>query len=269
MSRDLFNSVSSRAIEASIPTAEMIAVWEAECGRIDEEIAVLQGQRDAYRAMIKGAQALFPFTHRIGRPPDSVGAGFLPVAQSLGDDAPRRRGRPRKSAVPQTWTAVMEDILKRLGRSSYDEMRTEIGKTHLAEKLEKTEKSFYGAIGKLAGSGLLIKHNGWLFSPEAYAQLLKDIEAGTAVDERAHSHNSAHQSPFGDAIKEFMNTKPEGALSSDIISELRKTPEFLDTIEKHKTHAYNVLSRLVDRGELVKGGGRYFPPRDKQWGASE
>ncbi len=148
-------------------------------------------------------------------------------------------------------------------------MRAEVGKTVLSKKLEKTDKSFYGAIGKLAEKGTLKKHNGWLFSAPFYAEFVKDVDAGRAVDERAPNQNSAHQSPFGDAIKAFMGSRTAGATSAEIIQELRKTPEFLDTIERHKTHTYNVLSRLVEQGELVKGGGKYFRAPNKLNGATK
>ena len=92
---------------------------------------------------------------------------------------------------------------------------------------------------------------------------MNDISAGLAIDEKAPNRNASHQSPFGDAIKTFMADKREGVTSAEIIGELRKMPEFSGTIERHKSHAYNVLSRLVEQGDLVKGGGKYFRAPNK------
>lgn len=257
----------ARSNGAAFPSLGDIEMWKRELARIGDdiaatklrhaaEIAPLQSRYDAFAHMIDSAEAILPFVMHEVVPvavDDPDMQGHLDIAP-----APRRRRPPGQNTEPKTWTAVMESILQKVGRLSYDEMRTEIAKTSLAKKLATSDKGFYGAIAKLAEKKSLLKHNGWLFSPSSHAKLMADISAGLMTDEKAPSQNASHQSPFGDAIKAFMAAKHEGATSSEIIQELRKTPEFLDTIERHKTHAYNVLSRLVDHGELVKGGGKYF-----------
>lgn len=262
-----------RSNGAAYPSLEDIEGWKRELARISEdiastklrhaaEIAPLQSLHDAFAAMINSAETLLPYGVVHGSAREE---GDEPELKGKLDIAPpKRRGRPpRQNAEPKTWTAVMETILQKAGRISYDGMKTEVAKTPLAKKLAKTDKSFYGAISKLAENKSLVKHNGWLFSPMAHAKLMEDISAGLAIDEKAPDQNAAHQSPFGDAIKTFMADKREGVTSAEIIGELRKMPEFSVTIERHKTHAYNVLSRLVDKGELVKGGGKYFRAPNK------
>ena len=94
----------------------------------------------------------------------------------------------------------------------------------------------------------------------------EDLAAGRVADDEAPKNNMAHQSPFGDAVRAFMDGMPRGAESKEISAALRQNPEFADTMDRHKSHFYNVLSRLVDQGELVKGGGRYFRAPNKQLG---
>lgn len=254
-------SPGPRLSAAKLPTLEEVGGWENECARLDEEIRALQAQRDAYTAMIKGAQALFPFMQTRTVPPiESVVA--TTTISPIGEPVVLRRGRPPKGTprAPMTWTGVMEQILARGGKFSFDGLKAEVGKTHLAKKLAKTEKSFYGAIGKLAAAGTLVKHKGWLFHKKSFVEFQQSVAAGLEKDDEAPRVNAAHHSPFGEAIKAFMVKRPQGAESKEIVDELRHTPEFADTIDRHKSHLYNVLARLVDQGELMKGGGRYYRP---------
>ncbi len=85
---------------------------------------------------------------------------------------------------------------------------------------------------------------------------MTEVAAGRAIDDEAPK--GGQHSPFGEAIKAFLGKHPMGATGGDLRLELRKTPEFAATIERHKSHLYNVLGRLVARGELTRGGGRYF-----------
>jgi hypothetical protein len=202
--------------------------------------------------MIKGAQALFPFVSAPESPAPSV------KPNQSADPSRKRRGRPPRQNGPTTWTGIMEQILANGDKFTYDGLRAEVGKTSLANKLAKTDKSFYGAIGKLSEAGVLVKHRGWLFHKDAFEKFKRDLSAGLVEDSDAPKNNPAHHSPFGDAIKSFMDQNPGGAGSKDISDELKKTPDFADTMDRHKSHLYNVLARLVDQGELVKGGGRYY-----------
>jgi hypothetical protein len=237
------------------PTRENIAAWKAEAARV-------KAMLDNLNNMIRAAEALLS--------PDVANADGGTEDVQPEPDAPKRRGRQASSTYgtrlgAQTWTGTIENILRRVGRGlTHDELRTELAKTHLAKKLEQTDKSFYGAIGKLADRNLIVRHNGRLFAPAIYQRFMKEVAAGRIADEPAP--RGGHQSPFGEAIRAFLDGRPSGASSSEIISELRKTPEFLDTIDRHKTHAYNVLSRLVDQGELMKGGGRYYRAPNKGGG---
>jgi hypothetical protein len=262
--RDSSMSVRGSPNGASPPTRETIEGWKREGARLHEEINALKSRRDWYMAMIAAAEHLLPQPELKQDEPESVSAlnsTRIPAAE------PKRRGRPPKiGSGDKTWTATIDRILRAQNHGiSYEKLKEEVSKTHLGKKLAQTEKSFHGAIGKLAAHTLLVRHNGWLFAPPVYARFRKDVAAGRAVDEKAP--RGGHPSPFGDAIKAFLDERPSGAGSAEIIQELRGTPEFSDTMERHRSHLYNVLSRLVDQGELVKGGGKYFRAPNKQGGA--
>lgn len=232
-----------------LPTAEDIARWKGECERIDETIQKLSGQREAYQNLIKGAETLIGGFGESSPPPDK------PIAEKPAEPEPRKLGR--KPGGAQTWTATIDRIIAKFPQGiTHERLREEVGKTHLARKLKQTDKSFYGAIGKLVERQLAAKHNGHLFKPEALATFLADVEAGKLVDVKAPRVHG--ESPFGDAITAFMRTRPMGASSAEIAGHLRDNPSFADTMDRHKSHLYNVLGRLVDQGTLVKGGGKYF-----------
>src|SRR5262249_39070215 len=107
----------------------------------------------------------------------------------------------------------------------------------------------------------LVRHNGWLFTPAAHKKFMEDVAAGRAED--VEPRTRGQHSPVGEAVKAFLQSRPNGATSAEIVQELKKNPELAGTLERNKTHIYNVLSRLVDRDcQVVKGGmkgeQRYF-----------
>lgn len=247
--------MNGRPENLAYPTHESIASWEAECAKIREEIERLQSRHDAFAAMISGAKALIPDSSRAVIVPEKTEA-HKPSLKG-------RRWKTQAGLQGKTWTATLEKMITEAGRISYDDLKARVSKSHLGSKFAKSEKSFYGAIAKLSDAKVIVRHNGWLFSSKELEKFLRDVADGKAVDEKA-PRAAGQSSPFGEAIKSYLDGNPSGATSAQLIEELRKEPEFADTIERHKSHAYNVLSRLVDQGEVLKGGGKYYrsPNRD-------
>jgi hypothetical protein len=181
----------------------------------------------------------------------------------------------RRKREKSPWKIIIREIALTSNHPvPYAEARQEIMKTDLAEKLQQSEKGFYAAISKLNKIEEIVAYKGHLFSPELFRKFKADVDAGVARDLKIP--NAAHVSPMGNAIEALMLTRPKGALSGNIIWELRKNPEFATTIEKNKTHPYNVLRRLLVTGALVKKGKRYYsatpkteaPPKASPEGAS-
>ncbi len=249
-----------------------IRKWEREYAALGRQARKIEDRRDVIKTMIDAAKSL------VVREPAPTAA---PIARRRKQVSPVRRTKMRTAAaILQAETTIASSpppkvdrrkfpksewkiIIREIALTSdhpvpYAEARDEIMKTHLGEKLQQSEKGFYHAISNLSRAGDIVAYKGHLFSPEMYAKFKSDLAAGLVKDLRIP--NAAHRSPMGDAIKQMMQTRPNGAESGHIIWELRKNPEFAAIIEKNKTHPYNVLARLTKTGELIKKGKRYYWP---------
>jgi hypothetical protein len=186
------------------------------------------------------------------------------VSSKAGTFTPKAAGAVYTShRAGATWTSTIKDVLDQIGFGlTHKDLRAEIMKTPLGPKLQASEKSFYGAIGKLAAANHLVRHHGRLYGAEAYQQFLNDVAAGKVIDNPAPS--PGQRSPMGEAIKEFLTTRDFGAISSEIVREMSKTPVFEAAIRKNPTHIYNVLRRLMQRGEVTKKGERYLLAKAQQ-----
>jgi hypothetical protein len=241
-----------------VPQAQ-IKAWKREDAALEKRIEKISARRVSIRELIKHAQTLDALEEeatpsvarkrrgnkRRKRPAEAV------APAKVHDD--RRRGRKGR------WATFISDIVKKSGTGMvpYAQVKQEAKAIpSLGAALERSDKGFYHAISKLNKAGTLTAYKGHLFTNAAFAQFQNDLKAGRTNDIKVS--NSAHHSPMGDAVEAMMRTRPNGAKSGHIIWELRKTPEFAETIEKNKTHPYNVLARLVKTGRLVKRGTKYY-----------
>jgi hypothetical protein len=254
--------------DTSIPTLKDIEGWESQCVQIDADIKALLQRKGGLQSLITGARRLLP-SQKVAKPsPANQRIKKVRKATKKRVVRPPKVPKPSKTAKiykshgdNATWTATIQEILEKAGRGlTYEELKAEVLKTHLGEKLQRTDKSFYGAIGKLADGKHLVRHKGRLFAAAAHVQFMKDVAAGKVADTPAPL--AGHKSPMTAAVKEFLKTREFGAISSEIVHELKKNPEFVPTLEKNKTHIYNILSRLISREELFKKGERYLLARN-------
>ncbi len=189
--------------------------------------------------------------------------------------APRKR-RPKRSAAPPaktkirhtapqqarggpgvkrpralTWTTTMHGIVARFDRGiEYPELRSELGKTHLADRLLETDNSFYGGIKKLLARKLVVYHKGRLFSPKAFEKFRRDLAAGRVEDIQAPRNHGQHS-----AVKDTilaMVAEPDRYNSGDIIEALERNGQIEGEGKNKRTAVYNLIGRMVGRGELVK-----------------
>ena len=181
--------------------------------------------------------------------------------QKAANDSPQlpsKRGRQKKSG---TWTSVIQSILAEAGRGLlHNELRSEVAKTDLAKRLATSDKGFYGGIAKLAvrAPPLLVKYKGRLFDPATHKKFMGDVAIGRVPDLEDIPH-IGNASPFRDAILDLMKSSfAEGATSADIIEALKKNPALTGTVQRHPTHTYNVLARLIKNGELTKWNEKFF-----------
>jgi hypothetical protein len=254
------------------PSPAEVARWRAQHERIQAQIKGLSAKADHLQVLIDAAAPLLKSEEKAPvkalPKPRIINTRVAKKRPVKVKRVPRRRaitlrGRPEGA----TWTSTIHSILKGMGRGlTHDDLRVELAKGPFAERLEENDKSFYGAIGKLVDRNDVVRHNGWLFDAGTHAKFMADVAAGRVLD-LPPAKNAGQRSPVGEAIKSFMAKQNAGATSSEIIEMLKRIddPEIGPAVEKNKTFAYNVMSRLVERGVLTKGGGRYFiAPNQKE-----
>lgn len=234
--------------KAVLPTLGDLQGWRKAEKRLLGEIESLELQLRGIRQMIEGAE--------MARGGKSTPSPRAPVVREVRKPAPKRQ-RVRSSHTDATWTSVMESIVNDAQNGiRYDILKAKIGETELADRIRASEKGFYGAISKLIDAKKAVKYKGHLFSPSAYKRFADALAAGEIADLQP-APNPAHRSQLGDAFLDIARHAPKVYESSELIKEARKIPELAEAINKNKTYAYNVLSRLVDQGKLVKIGKGY------------
>ena len=235
----------------------LLLQWEEDLLDIGHQIEALVERRDQIAALIAAAK---PFAK--SKPTQTPKPS--PRAQPKAREAkPKQVTLNLRGGAGKSWTATILRIVNdHPDGISYAELKDEIGKTHLGSKLAKTEKSLYGGALKLSSNQQIVRHNGWLFTPASFKRFEEAVKAGKIEDKQP---TRQQRSPVGEAVKAFLENRPNGATSAEIVEELKKNPELSPTLERNKTHIYNVLSRLVDRdGELVKGGSKYYVAPDRK-----
>ncbi len=267
----LMNSINHKQMELFSPSE--FERWLAEVRLIDTELEKIDARRDylltrreGFRTIITAAQGLSAMPTTPDPPLIAPAAEVVPHVV-----APQKRGtKPGRQIKAISWTKAIESIVSNHPKGVLNgEVRKEYKESSFATKLGNSEKSFYGAIAKLLDKKIIVRHKTYLFKPDLLKQFLEDVAKGLTPDLEEPANKFGHKSPFGDAIKPFLETMPGGATTSEIMMELRKTPEFSDTLDRHKTHLYNVLARLVDSGEVLKGGGKYHRNLSKTKAASQ
>jgi len=249
-----------------------VEAWRVEVGKLEAQIGDLRARQERLKAQVAAAEALFAILMPDQPPKRTQGfetalaenaqaQGRLMLALKPADPRAFANSPPaRRNYGRLTFVEAVEQALKEAaqGRLSTHELREIIEQTELGPKLTESDKGFYHAISRLAARGELVKHNGWLFVPDRYKSYMSEVELGLRSDEAAPTH-STRRSPLADAIKRALAEAGE-MTSSEVIDYLIAIPEFEESLTQNKTGAYNVLSRLVGRGELVKDGGTYSLP---------
>lgn len=150
-----------------------------------------------------------------------------------------------------TWTATIERILNEADRGlTHPQLMVEIRKTPLAEK---STKSFYGAIAKLADRKLLIKHGGLLYTAKVAENLISkgEFAPDDAVHQTANGNSaSAH-------VLKALDAHRKGLTGPELRSMISKEDDAPASIRAHGQYLYNVLSKLKRSGKIKKVEKRY------------
>jgi hypothetical protein len=164
---------------------------------------------------------------------------------------------PEDEKVPSWTEAMMAVISSAPGPLTYAELRQRMEEGP-SKGRTWSEKSFYGAIGKLADRETIVRYKGHVFSVAAFERFQGDLAAGRVKD-MEQAGPARQPSPLGEFMKGVIANRPTGLTSGDIIAMARRNPEFADVVAKNKSFPYNVLKGLVDKDEIVKRDGLYYP----------
>jgi hypothetical protein len=165
---------------------------------------------------------------------------------------PQRLAKADRVLRKKTWPATMLRILKQADRLvPYAELKEELAKTHLAPKLARSDKSFYGSLLKLETMGLAVRNGGRAATTEVFQRFKADVEAGRIKDEPIRNTGGDRNSPAKKAILDLL-LATGGASPSAIVKEL--IPKLDLNTKNSKTAVYNLIARLVKRDELIRDG---------------
>lgn len=256
-----------------LPTREEVLRWREELERLKEEEAAMKARHAVEERAIRERRTMLNKFVEYGMALVDMDAQSEPEPISEGPSKPvvtltrkklkKPRARPARKRS-KTWNATIKRIVASSGRGmTYREVKEEVAKTHLGETLRKTEKAFYGSIGKLSESDEIIKHHGRLYSPKAYHQFMQDVAAGRTIDTPAPSTSGSGESPNEIAIERFLEGCPDGATTSEVINSLLNKPPPDLAVTKNRNSIYNLLARQRKRGKLNRRGGKYYLPAKK------
>lgn len=264
---------------ANLVSATDVERWRIELGRIIEEENEMKARHAAEEKAIKAKRTKLEKLV-------SAAEDFVSITAEANDRAMETDGEveasietvdsgasaeplPRKAKVHprrkrgKSWTATILRLVNAADRRlSYTELKNEVSKTHLGPTLEKTDRAFYGGVGKLERRGLVVRHKGWVFSTKAYGQFMKDVAAGKIDDDPAPTFiTRERRSDNVVAIERFLATRPNGATTGEIVRSLLTNPPDDLVVTNNRNSIYNLLKRQREDGKLIRRGDRHYLPR--------
>lgn len=228
-------------------TASQVARWDQRLGEIEAQQNGLQTER---ANILEKKQAALKLLELVDSPIDAKPTVIEPAAPP--DGAQRKRARDPVAGITakSSWiSAVNLHVYAAPLGLTMAELRDEIENGPLAKKFRASSKGYYHALTRLAQRQELVRHNGRVFSPNAYKEYQRKVRAGELADETPPHHNA--YSPMGEAILDIVAANP-GIAGKQIIQELRTDPEFNATLTPHQTGAFNIIARLVRRKQIAR-----------------
>lgn len=230
-----------------LPNMAEIRQMEEECGRIDDTIADLQARRQRYGQLIEIARTL------IDEQPEPVSTQeavrdeeIAHVVQPATVGAQLKRGGRRRRE--DTWKAAVAVIVKAHPEGIAYERIKSLAPEPLKQQLVRfpAAKGFYTALRKLEAEKVVVRFRSMAFTPKGYEAYSRKVDAGL-VPETASGRRG---SPIEDAVLAFLK-KAGPSKGPSIRADLIQYEGFGKSIIRNSSAMYNVLKRLVDRGEIA------------------
>lgn len=220
--------------------------WERAAQELLDQAAAGRAFLKAIKSPLHEAVAIPNLPTEPGKKKQLV--AVTPTLQEL----PRATQKSQRIARDGTWTGVILAFVEtqELG-APYSKIREHVLTTPLGAKLLQTDKSFYGALKKLEDAGTLVRKAGWAYTLPALERVKALIERGEMADFPVEKFSG--ESPLETAIIRFLATRNGFTASRTIIDHLiHLRAEFSERVSNNNSNAYNVLTRLVTRGVLLK-----------------
>jgi hypothetical protein len=229
------------------------ARMNAEISDIDSRRREMERQRDEIIGRLSRIHELMEALGLADRlapiessPEDKIAEDNKNTAESALDE-----GDDRRSPWPG-------EILRHLRDGPYQslasgELRSQIERGPLGNMLRASDKGYYHSVRRLALRGEITKAHGRLFIPTG----LRDYEAEGRDNAQFTPMVSVRKSPLTDTILAFISEKRDDVRGREIVDHLLKDARFSGPISRNNSGAYNVLSRLVKQGRLLKHGDSY------------
>lgn len=253
----------------SLISSDIFQLWRCELNRINGEIASITSTSDAEIAkirdkavvdvknlnvkrqdlekLIKAAKPFAPVNFNQEESKNKNNLDYQPTVE-------KRRGRKLGSRNDESWVAFMHEILEKENRGMlYKELKEALIQTPIATKLSSGKSNtFYTAIDVLVGRNLAVKHNGMLYSKQAFLDSGLTLNPSTTRARVMGKHFMLYE-----AIKGFLRTKSLGAARHEILEEMTKDDQCREAL-RHRSYIYTVLTNLEKKKEIKKEGETYY-----------
>lgn len=258
--------IATTAPSAALLTTDHLRQWKDELDGIGGKIEELERRRGELVEKFKAAALL------IGGDVVAATVGDIAKLQNEPNQVAGRGARQKR----ETWGSLLAGIAREADRGlTYEEIKEEIRKSSFADRFRRSDKAFYTEMAKLDAKEVIKRHKGRVYSPEAYERHMRDVSAGLVDDDQAPK-SGGREYPLATAIWEFVSGRPHGVTSSAVIAYIRGNPDLTPLIGRGTTQVYNILSRMVKQGRVVKEHGAYRaapkrnePPSDHSPDGSE
>lgn len=222
-----------------------IETWEREKVRLEREVSDLTAKIDQISRRINAAETLFSL----------LGQGNTPGRSERAKESPANQVIEASHGGTSIISAVFAVIQSEPAPIAPYQIKEKLADGELGKRIKASDKGFYNAISRLTERGKIKKHNGWLFTPDGLQSYLARVKVGEIADEKPAVPT---RSPMGDIILEFIRGNP-GSTSGDVIAYLKASPEIDAALSPNPTVAYNIISRLTQRDQIIKRDGKLYP----------
>lgn len=165
--------------------------------------------------------------------------------------------------VTATWRSEVSRAYAEAGTRglTLDELREELAKGPLGERLKRSDSGLYNATSILKGTGKIIKHGSRFYEAQAYTRLAH--ERGPGWEKEGMTESDGGGPPVSEARLVILDyvLRHDGVTSSEIRDALKDHSEVRPKLQRNPNFVSATLYRLVRGQEIERtAGGLYRSP---------